>query len=96
MPAWLIGALTAFGSWLVERLAKYLISLGVFGATYVGVNILINKVVDNIAASIGGGVGAAWDVLMMAGFGVALNITISASAFVLTQRATSKITGGGE
>lgn len=96
MPVWLVGALTAFGSWLVERLAKYLISLGVFGATYVGVNVLINKVVDKIVSSIGGGIGATWDVLMMAGFGVGLNIIISACAFVLAQRATAKITGGDE
>lgn len=87
MPVWLIGALTSFGTWLVERIGKWLLGLGAFGIAYVGINALINKVVSNIAGSIGGGVDAAYQVLMMAGFGEALNIMLSASAFALATAA---------
>lgn len=82
MP-WLGAILASFGVFLVERLGKYLIGLGVFGATYVGVDKLVDKVFGNMSRNIGGGVSAAYDILMMAGFGVALNVMLSACAFAL-------------
>lgn len=87
--------LVGLGTWAVERIGKYFLSLGVMGVVYVGVDIMIDKAVaaikDNLASA-----GVAADIVMMMGVGEALNIIFAAVAFVLTQRATAKITGGDE
>lgn len=79
MPAFLV----VFGTWIVERIGKYLLSLGVFGVAYLGADLLVDKVVGNIVRSIGGGLGDAYNILMLAGFGQAINIILSACAFSL-------------
>lgn len=83
MYKWIVGLLISFGSWLVERLAKYLIGIGAFGAAYVGVNALVDRVVGDMLASIGGVPDAVYQVMMMAGFGEVLNVLLSALAFSL-------------
>lgn len=83
MYKWIVGLLVSFGSWLVERLAKYFFSIGAFGVAYVGVNALVDRVVRDMMASIGGVADAVYQVMMMAGFGVVLNILLSALAFSL-------------
>lgn len=83
MPVWLIGVLSSFGTWIVERLGKWLFAAGAFGVAYVGADLLVNRIFRSMVASIGGGLSAAYDILLMAGFGTALNIMLSASAFAL-------------
>lgn len=83
MKKWLAGILSSIMGWAAERVGKYLLGAGAFGAAYVGANALIDKVVRGIAGDIGGGVDGAFQVLMMAGVGVALNILLSACAFSL-------------
>ena len=87
--------LVSLGTWAVERLGKYLLSLGFMGVAYVGVDIMLDKAVGLIKSNINQ-VSGAFDILMMAGLGEALNIILAAMAFVLTQRATAKFTGGSE
>lgn len=89
---WLGTLLLAFGTWLIERLGRYLISLGVFGATYIGVDKLVERVFGEIARNIGGGVDATYNILMMAGFGVALNVMLSACAFAMALSAAKGAT----
>ena len=92
MP-FLLGILGTFGAWLVERLGKYFISIGAFGLVYMGVDVLIDRFVGQILSSLGTVVSAGYQILMMAGFGEVINVTISAIAFVLAAKATQTVTG---
>ena len=83
MYKWIVGLLVSFGTWLVERLAKYFVGIGAFGVAYVGVNALVDRVVGDMVASIGGVADDAYQVMMMAGFGEVLNVLLSALAFSL-------------
>lgn len=96
MPLLLIKAfLVSLATWAIERIGKYLISLGVMGVTYIGVDKLLDRAVLLIKSNLSQAAGA-MDILTMVGFFEALNIIFAAMAFVLTQRATAKITGGNE
>lgn len=81
--------LRLFGVFVAERIGKYLLGLGAFGLAYVGVDVLINRVVSAIVRSLGSIPTDIFNVLMMAGFGVALNIIISACAFAIAIRSVS-------
>lgn len=75
--------LRLFGVFVVERLGKYLLGLGAFGVAYVGIDLLINRVVNNMVSSLGDAPADIYNILMMAGFGVAINVILSACAFAV-------------
>ena len=96
MP-WLLALLPVFGKWIVDRLVGMLIGAGAFGVAYVGVNAFVTKIVGGMVSALGSsGVSAAYNVLMIAGFGVALNVILSACVFALTLSAANRIKGGGQ
>ena len=72
--------------WITDRLFAFLASLGIMGFVYIGVDLLISKVVGGIMSSIGSAPDAVFQILMLAGFGEAFNIIISAIAFSVTMR----------
>lgn len=88
--AWLAGLLLSFGTWIVERIGKYFLGIGAFGVAYVGVDVLVNRVFNNISASLGGNLSAIYNILMLLGFGEALNILLSACAFALAMSISKK------
>ena len=95
---WLFTALksswTLLVVWVTDRLFAFLASLGLMGFVYIGVDLLISQVVGGMMNAIGGAPDAVFQILMLAGFGVAFNIVISAIAFAITMK-MSKVSGGG-
>ena len=87
---WLFGATKSFWLmlvvWVTDRIFAFLGSLALMGIVYVGVDLLISKVVGGIMSSIGSAPDAVFQILMLAGFGEAFNIIISAIAFAVTMR----------
>lgn len=88
------GFLVTLSVWVTDRLFAFLVSLGLMGFVYIGVDLLISKVVGGMMNAIGGAPDAVFQILMLAGFGVAFNIVISAIAFAITMK-MSKVSGGG-
>ena len=80
--------------WVTDRLFAFLASLGIMGFVYIGVDLLISKVVGGIMSSIGSSPDAVFQILMLAGFGEAFNIIISAIAFAITMK-MSKVSNAG-
>ena len=72
--------------WITDRLFAFLASLGLMGFVYIGVDLLISKVVGGMMNAIGGAPDAVFQILMLSGFGEAFNIIISAIAFAVTMR----------
>ena len=90
---WLFTALksswTLLVVWVTDRLFAFLASLGLM---YIGVDLLISNVVGGIMSSLGQTPDAVFQILMLAGFGEAFNIIISAVAFSVTMK-MSKVSG---
>ena len=80
--------------WVTDRLFAFLASLGLMGFVYIGVDLLISKVVGGIMSSLGQTPDAVFQILMLAGFGEAFNIIISAVAFAVTMK-MSKVSNAG-
>ena len=93
---WLFTALksswTLLVVWVTDRLFAFLASLGLMGFVYIGVDLLISNVVGGIMSSLGQTPDAVFQILMLAGFGEAFNIIISAVAFSVTMK-MSKVSG---
>lgn len=95
---WLFGATKSFWLmlvvWVTDRIFAFLGSLAIMGFVYVGVDLLISKVVGGIMSSLGQTPDAVFQILMLAGFGEAFNIIISAVAFAVTMK-MSKVSNAG-
>ena len=88
------GFLVTLSVLITDRLFAFLASLGLMGFVYIGVDLLISKVVGGMMNAIGGAPDAVFQILMLAGFGVAFNIVISAVAFAITMK-MSKVSNAG-
>lgn len=78
----MVTAIYAFGAWLAASLlARVLVGAGLAITSYT----FIDGLIDNLATSINNKIGsyAAVDILMLAGFGEAMSIILSAMAAVL-------------
>ena len=78
--------------WLTDRLFAFLGSLAIMGFVYIGVDLLIDKVIGGILGSVGGVPDAIFQIFVLAGFTEAINIIVSAIAFAITIK-MSKVSG---
>lgn len=78
--------------WVTDRIFSFLASLALFGVTYIGVDIFVDKIIGGIMGSMGGVPDVIWQIFVMAGFTEAINIIVSAVAFAITMK-MSKVSG---
>ncbi|MBQ9183306.1 MAG: DUF2523 domain-containing protein [Neisseriaceae bacterium] len=93
---WLFNGFKSLGVmlvvWLTDRLFAFLGSLAIMGFVYIGVDLLIDKVIGGILGSVGGVPDAIFQIFVLAGFTEAINIIVSAIAFAITIK-MSKVSG---